>query len=641
LKVVPQFTFGLCSTWLTLLIAGPAIGVQPSDTLLPRTTKGYVSVAKPAEFEERWQETQFGQMLNDEVMRPFVDDLRAQLEDKYHALEDKLGLAWNDLEGVPAGELSLAVVERQGSDAALAITIDVTGRLQQAEALLAAVEKRFIARGGRSQTADSGGATLHVYTVPGDAGSPPQVTVYFIEDDMLCGIDDRAEAEAMLRRFSGDAEDSLQSVAAYAAVMDRCRQEAADLEPEARWFVEPFGFIFAVQSLREASSRRYDLEYAKIFQEQGFDAIQGIGGFVNQLVDGNIEILHRTAVHAPPIREQDPLRWSRSMRMLQTPNVEAFEPQSWVPRMIASYTTFNLRLADAFDNVGPLFDALQEHQNAWKNTLDGWENDPYGPQVNVRTEFIDNLADRFSIVTDYSTPIGTESERAIFAIEATDEQALSAALEKWMTREPEWVRRNVGQFVVWERVPQDHAVKEPEVEVPGFAPLQSDRNDDAKRDNEELERVLPNSAVTVALGQLMMASDIDYLQEILAGFGQRERLASSLDYQQALESLNRVAPGAHCALHFGRTDEEMRPTFELVRQGRMPESKTMFGKFLNNMLTTEEQRADGELREQRIDGSTLPSFEAVRRYFGPHGRVTRSEQNGWFMTGVVLNKQAP
>ena len=140
--------------------------------------------------------------------------------------------------------------------------------------------------------------------------------------------------------------------------------------------------------------------------------------------------------------------------------------------------------------------------------------------------------------------------------------------------------------------------------------------------------MLPNSAVTVALGHLMMASDIDYLQEILEGFGQRERLASSPDYQQVLDVAEpawRRASGA--CWSFGRSDEEFRPTFELIRQGKMPESKTMLGKFLNNILTTEVERTEGILRKQQIDGSSLPSFEAVRRYFGP-ARPRRPQRQG-------------
>ena len=85
----------------------------------------------------------------------------------------------------------------------------------------------------------------------------------------------------------------------------------------------------------------------------------------------------------------------------------------------------------------------------------------------------------------------------------------------------------------------------------------------------------------------------------------------------------------------------MRPTYEMIREGKMPQSKSMLGKLLNNMLTTEADRKAGTPRKQRIDGSTLPEFEAVRRYFGPHARVVRSEQDGWFITGAVLNKEAP
>lgn len=632
------------TSWFLLLAPAAALAGPPSDTILPRSTKGYVSVARPAEFEERWRQTQFGQMLDDEVMQPFVKDFRKQFEDKYHAFEDKLGLTLDDLDGVPAGEMSLAIIERQGEDAALAITIDVTDHQKQADGLLAAVEKRFAARGGKKETTDSGGTTLQVFTVPADAGSPPQVTVYFIQDNVLVGIDDRDEADAILKRFSGNAKDSLKSVAAYTAIVDRCDREAKDLKPEARWFVEPFGFILAARTLRESNGRRNDLDYVKIFSEQGFDAIQGAGGFVNQLVEGHVELLHRTAVYAPPVqgKESDPLRWNLSMRMLQLPNAHGFEPQPWVPRMSARYATVQLEVDDAFDNVGPLFDAIQEHDDAWKNTLEGWASDPYGPQVDVRKEFIENLGNRISIMTGYETPITTDSERSLFAIEATNEKALGAALEKWMSREPDVVRRDLGQWVVWERVPPNQAVEEPLVDVPGgFSPVEPEAEDQATEEEEDRQRVLPNSAVTVALGHLMMASDIAFLQELLEGYSQRDRLGSSADYQQVLDALNHLAPGERSGWSFGRSDEEFRPTFELIRAGQMPESKTMLGKFLNNILTTESEREEHVLRKQRIDGSTLPSFEAVRRYFGPHGRVTRSDKDGWFITGAVLNKEAP
>lgn len=627
---------------LVLSMAHIALAAPPSDTILPRTTKGYVSIDRPAEFRERWRQTQFGQLLDDEIMQPFVESLRKQIQDKYHSVEEKLGLAWEDLDNMPRGlgELSFALIERQGKDAALAITIDFTGNEGQAEELLGHVEKRFAGRGGRRETTKRDGAVWHVFTVPTRAGNATQTTVYFLRGSRLVGVDDPAEAEAMLRRFSGKATDNLASVAAYGSVMERCRRAAGGLQPELRWFIEPFGFVFSARTLQQ--ERRHEgPDYAKIFSEQGFDAIQGAGGFVNLLVGQGIEFVQRTAIYAPPVRgkENDPLRWNLSMRMLQTPNVPAFEPQSWVPRDSANYTTALLRLSDAFDHVGPLFDAIQQHENAWANTLEGWKNDPYGPQVDVRQEFIANLGERITILAGYNVPITAESERVIFAIEATNEQALSEALAKWMSREPDFARRQLGQFVVWERVAKT-GIEEPQVDVPlGFTPLTPAAEENEKE--TEREPVLPNSVITVALGHLMMASHMDYLSRILGEFGQRERLASRADYRQVLEVLNHLSPGDRCALHFGRSDEEFRPTYELIRQGKMPEAKTMFGKLLNNMLTTEKEREDGILRQQQIDGSTLPSFEAVRRYFGPHGRVTRSEKDGWLITGVMLNKEAP
>jgi hypothetical protein len=47
----------------------------------------------------------------------------------------------------------------------------------------------------------------------------------------------------------------------------------------------------------------------------------------------------------------------------------------------------------------------------------------------------------------------------------------------------------------------------------------------------------------------------------------------------------------------------------------------------------------GVPRTPRLDGSKLPDFEAVRRYFGPAGVTITTEANGWFLTGFTLNKQ--
>ncbi len=387
-------TFLFLSLPLLLLIAASAWAAPASDTLLPKSTKGYLSVAHPKDFEDRWNKTQLGLLFADDTMQGFQSDLRKQMSDEFGAAERKLGITFNDLKGVTGGELSLSVIERKSPDATMAITINVTGHQKEADGLLAHIERSFAKRGGKKTNSKVGDTTLIVFDIPAQKSAPKQQTVYFLKDDLLCGADDRAEVEAMLKRFDGKATDNLKSVPAYVATMARCSKEAGQLEPEARWFVEPFGFIFAARTLR--SSQHHGQDMAKILYDNGFDAIQGAGGYVNQLVDGHIEYLLRASVYAPPVKgkENDPLRWNLSMRMMQLPNGPAVEPESWVPRMVANYSTMNASLVDAFDNIGPLFDAVQEHEDAWKNTLEGWTTDPYGPQVDVRKEFIGNLTNR-------------------------------------------------------------------------------------------------------------------------------------------------------------------------------------------------------------------------------------------------------
>ena len=42
------------------------------------------------------------------------------------------------------------------------------------------------------------------------------------------------------------------------------------------------------------------------------------------------------------------------------------------------------------------------------------------------------------------------------------------------------------------------------------------------------------------------------------------------------------------------------------------------------------------MREQKIDGSSLPEFDLVRKYFGTVGTVFETLPEGWSLTGVAL-----
>ena len=115
--------------------------------------------------------------------------------------------------------------------------------------------------------------------------------------------------------------------------------------------------------------------------------------------------------------------------------------------------------------------------------------------------------------------------------------------------------------------------------------------------------------------------------------GGADALAAAADYKSTAAELARLLPGKAALRSFGREDETIRPTYELLRAGSMPKSKSVFGQLLNGMLG---DGKPGTVREQKIDGTTLPEFEKVRRYFGTTCLGMESTVEGWYLVGASL-----
>src|SRR5688572_4470098 len=74
-------SLSVVSTCLSWCCAAWAVS-PPSETLLPNTTKGFLSVPNVDLLRENFKLTQAGELITDPVMKPFMDDLGGQLEEK-------------------------------------------------------------------------------------------------------------------------------------------------------------------------------------------------------------------------------------------------------------------------------------------------------------------------------------------------------------------------------------------------------------------------------------------------------------------------------------------------------------------------------------------------------------------------------
>ena len=629
-------TFGVAcaSAWIVFSMSACTLhaAVPNSEQLLPATTVAYVSIPDPTDLEARIKQTQLGQFAQDPSLKPFVDHLKESIPERLGDIKQRVGVSLEDLQAVAGGELAWGIVARQQGRAASVLLVDTSGKAADRDALIEKLDKYLMGLNSKKSSQEVSGVAITKYDVPPqDADDKARTAAYFIDGDLLCVADNSQAVSELASRLSAAPVDTLGSLEAYTAVMGKCRGESKT-PANIRWFIQPFPLVDAMRTIRPRKSDTEDrLEQLR---QQGFDAVKGIGGLVQVASTPKYDYVHHTAIYAPPAPGADGGdRYRLAMNIFKTPNRAGLELHNWTPRMIARYSTVNMDLLNAFDNVGSLFDSMiAGYDGAFETAMKRFKEDPFGPRIDFRNEIIASLGTRICAMTDYTLPINTDSERFLVAIEVKPdkEKTLKVALGKYLEKD-DYIQKKLEERDIWEFQPEEE-------EVLDLGSLQDGGLVPQGAVEEETERLLTHSAVCVDDGQLFIASDVEFLRLAFKQAAENESLAGSYDYQAVAAALSSLAPNKECGWSFTRTDEAIRPTYALLRENRLPQGESFFARLLNELLTSPADQKNQLLRKQKLDGSELPSFELARRYFGPAGRIIRADEDGWLMTGVLLNK---
>jgi hypothetical protein len=642
---------------VALAAQAPAVrawAVPASESLLPATSKLLISTQDVDEVRAKFKETQLGQLVNDPVMKPFIDDLKEQIGAKLEKAGKKLGLKWADMEGVYAGEVALAMVQPDAKDKASHATVllvDITGKRDKADALLAKVDANQKTNKAIRSALKAGGVEMVVYSQPLEAGQKvADKAYYYIKDDVLVATDHATVATEIAGRFGGAAKDSLATLGAFKSTMALTAQAAGGGEHHLRWFVEPFGYAEVSRAIQGGRRKRGN-DMLKILKEQGFTGIQGVGGNI-AFATGNEEILHRTYVYAPPaagkMGEHAKDRYSLAMRMLQFPNSVKptdLDPQAWVMPDVASYLTFNWDMRNAFEMSKTLVDAIAGDEGVFDDIWLSLETDPNGPKINIRKELIDHLAQRVTVMSDVKLPVDAKSERLMFLVEVNKPDIVAKALDKAFKADPAAKKRMTKDgHTIWELTQEEGIAEDAtDFQIEGAGFVSKDEKKDSKEvlvaaEEEEEDPVLPNMALTVFQGHLIVSTHVEYIVEFLDRFGKGgPDLAGTPEFKQVDAAMKRLQSSHDSFRFFTRTDEAYRATYELIKQNKLPQSETMLARMLNAMFKPAEE---GAIRKQAIDGTKLPAYEMVMKYFGPGGFYVQSERDGWLVVGCLLKKEA-
>jgi hypothetical protein len=643
--------FGVCAVLalgcLSAAQRASAAGFTASEQVLPLTTRGWLSIADPAGVRASFRATNYGELLNDPVLEPFVKSFEQQLKEGGKNRLGKLGLSLEDLEKIPGGEIALALIEPAPGTAATLVLVDTTDHAEETEALVQQITQRMEERGATKLPADEAAPEVVVFALPIDEEDPQPirraVAIAHLPECLVVGDHAGVVAETVTNLEKGR-EDCLATAIAFQTIKAKCAAEVPEDADAVRWFIDPLKYAFASRETYPPREERSGPDYIDILANQGFDAVQAIGGYVH-FDDGQYELRHHTMIYAPPLdgREGDsPERYDLAARMLRFPNTETIEPPHWVPRDASSWVAVRWDMKNAFASADTLVDEMVGEKGVFEDVIASLKEDPDGPQIDVEKDLIEALGEGVMIITHANVPVDVDSERLLIAVEAADPERVAMTISKSMATDPDMQQVEFDGKVIWELIDRSTEIPKLEIETPGLAPptIDRDRDDRDRRGSrnrqrlrEREERLLPHSAVTVAEGFLMIASHRDFLEHVLTAAKEGKGLAATEDYQRVTDHIREIMPDPKALRSFGRVEDTIRTAYETIKQGSMPKSKSLIGQAINMIL---DDGDDQTVREQKIDGSSLPDFEEIRKYLGTVGVGMQSLDEGWYITGFSL-----
>ncbi len=618
-----------------------------SADLLPATTRAWFSIPDWSRLTDHFNATGFGQLAQDERMKPFAESLKGQIDAFLNERNFRLGITIDDIRNLRSGEICFAGVLPEAVDGAGAVArgshgivllVDIAGAEVKAAELLDKVRTGLLGREAVEETIDPiQGVAVQKFRLKLKNPGAVRHSLQAISDGWLLASDNEQIFREVIRRLKNPElagtlgclrdDESFKAVLAGGAI--------EGVVPDLRWFVEPFGYIQLAQAIKDEDVpvvQRYNDTAGKL-RRRGFDVFRAVGGAIgfSQLEH---DLVHRTYLHAPVDPASSPER-ARCRELVNLQNKWGFDflPEPFIPASANSYATVAWDMQAALENVEPIVDEFFD-EGAFDRFVNGWKVD-LGVDLNA---LVGGFNNRISILTATARPVDETSERVAIVV-PLKEGVRDTYDDICKLVGPQGKRRTrdgVGYLVVEKEEMAEIVL---EIDDPRFLSDDPTAFDEPDEDAVEAFNLFEKRVVAVARGHLIVANNEEFLLELVAQTAE-PALAEADDYRAVQTALGKMSDSQRvCAREFGRIDQLLEVNYEMLRQDQMVKSQTSLARILNRMFQSVDS-PDAE-RKQRIDGTTLPSDYAgiVAPFLGPSGWVMENTGDGWLLSGCILKKK--
>ena len=609
----------LATIGLTILCPQPTYAQElpdrpPTIELLPETTVAFVRIESFRELMEKWQDGVGGQFIRDENVAPLVERIGEEIQKNYSELaEEEVGLTLEELQSLPAGEISIAVIAPRRQELAYMV---IAGLDDENEITDKALE-RF-----RVVNEENG---LSVDNQISDRGIEYQTSMiedktmwYARVDGLLVGCTNKEELDAFFTRWAGEEVEKVRPLSEnrkYVTIMNRC-QHTDDLPAEVQFYADPIG-IFKGAAMGNAGMQGM-VAFLPIL---GLDGLLAVGG-TSVLTDEKYEAINHMHLLLSSTR-------TGIIDMLALkPSYYQIEP--WVPADCHFYSTNSWDVDQMYRELEEIFTQFGGGAIFQTSVLDKVKANT---GLDLKEDLLVHLTGRFTFAQRNVEPVTLNSSSTIVCLELNDNVAALETLDKMLDKfreDNEDFDRDVS--VEKHRDYQFWTMSDAMIERQKNRRVKAAERRAKRRGQDtpaaRMEIRIPEPSIAVIDNWFIFTDSRDTMETIIDTLsGSIDAMADDPEWlEMSSEMTKLLGTDMPCAVAWTQPKYQLETWFNLANSD---DTRT----YLDKSVANAEKGASGAMRSLQavMSDDVMPDYDSIKKYLLPSGWFVTSDDTGYHM----------
>ena len=587
----------------------------PTQELLPETTVAFVQIDNFRDMMEKMRESSMGKLMQDEAVAPLVEGLWDEARMAYADVEDKVGVSFDDIQALPSGEMTFAVIAPRRQNPEFMMIIQLDEDSEAVDRVLERGRELITQEGGQEITKEESddGIEFESFVVDG------KTIKFFQKDGWMVGSSSPEELDAFIDRWFGREVEKVRPLSQnrkFVTIMNRCLG-SNELKPEARFFVDPINF--AKSQTRGDIGAQIAINMLPVL---GLDGLLGVGGSMILSEDEFESLVHAHVLLANPRKGV--------FEMIAFKPTD-YKPEPWLPLDTATYMTTSWDVEQMLTELSTMIDTVQGEEDV----VDLWFEDNLNKELelDVKEDILAHLSGRITYAEWISEPIQLNSQVQIFALGLKDAEAFEESLDvviERINRDEEEERMVEGEYKGFRTWTVNTGI---ERQMERRRQRRIERGEDV--DGLEFETEMQPRPVVALVGDYLLMSfssrSMQFIEHAIDTFeGDFESLVDDEKYYTVSQKMNRMLKtDMPCGISYQNPEHAFKLLFELAKS---EETQS----FITRQTEGNKYVAGFQ---QRMRDNPLPDFDDVKKYFRPSGGFAVSDDTGYHFLAFSLREQ--